>query len=1179
MKQFLLIATGLVLSIVVSAQTANPVEAKKGEKEAAAIIAKYGTYEAAVWMMTRDEWSVFRAWEGYDESRVIEIIQERKKETAKDREQRKQARMASASGCDCWVEPDDTYTLVTTNDWVESGGAGPDVDSWLGPITLIEDGEIWNFNLYGQNYPNFYINSKGTVSFGGGYIDWTPEEFPGATYDQLAAYWADADFRATGELWYKVTAEAVFVNFIDVGYFNNHDDKTNTFQIIFTPEDSDYLPGDNNVQFCYRDMGWAHGDVGGNSGCCGPNPGTVGADRASTTGPNIQYGRFNFLDFTYNGPYGDAPSEQDGVYWLTNKQFTFSTVSQQNNVPPIPTANLGCDTITLCQNDTLEIDLQFLAPETNQQVTIEASVDGNEDGLFIDEILNGANASIVAGYVGGPDNLGFNTITITATDNGSPEAATELVIVVDVIDVELPVLTISGNTTICAGASTVLEASEGFDSYVWSTGCTTPSCEVSTGGQVFVEASIEEGCSASELIPIDQTPYILPDIDINPNPVCSDELATVTVEEDYDSYIWEADWDGGGGEVVTDNGQTAEVTPGIYRLQVEQENGCLGQRVFIVQSVDAFIPDDIWSGAYCEGLETVTFDGGFSNPSEGNLTFWMSSSNDEGWSGSFLNVYIDGELVEILTATTSFQILTVPIEGNQEILIEYISSGSGDEFNDVEFFNCSNQNGVNPSPPFTDGQILFEGMSGCSAEPAFGEWNIVSGPDGDFSDETQFDTDFTPSDYGLYEICFSEAACGVEYCYELEFTEAPTISLSEDEFLLCGTQNASITATIEDLGGTATIDWPTPGQDNVLTNTYSFDTPTVVDGEVTIENGCGSASAPLSIIAQFEPEDPVLEDEILCEGGAVTLDPIDNDTDDLVYTWSFNGDNLMADGETLEADQTGEYCVNISNQCFPEGVEDCAELSIAAEIDPFDPSTPDCDGGDVATVVADLPSDGWTVVWPDGSEGYVYQTSAQGELCATITDPGNCATETYCTNVFIGESPELSPSPNELITLCPEIENTFSLNATFGIDYSWSINCAGEVINLSGSDDLGLASSQLSQDCWGQILTLNGTAFNPCGSASASFEVVIDPCEINIPNIFTPDGTPPNESFVIDGLDVYNDVQLYVYNRWGNKVYESQDYENGDWKGEDASDGTYWYVLLLPNGFEYKGSVTITRGQ
>lgn len=106
--------------------------------------------------------------------------------------------------------------------------------------------------------------------------------------------------------------------------------------------------------------------------------------------------------------------------------------------------------------------MQFLAPETNQQVTIEASVDGNEDGLFIDEILNGANASIVAGYVGGPDNLGFNTITITATDNGSPEAATELVIVVDVIDVELPVLTISGNTTICAGASTVLEASEGL---------------------------------------------------------------------------------------------------------------------------------------------------------------------------------------------------------------------------------------------------------------------------------------------------------------------------------------------------------------------------------------------------------------------------------------------------------------------------------------------------------------------------------------------------------------------------------------------------------------------------------------------------------------------------------------------------------------------------------------------
>ena len=120
-------------------------------------------------------------------------------------------------------------------------------------------------------------------------------------------------------------------------------------------------------------------------------------------------------------------------------------------------------------------------------------------------------------------------------------------------------------------------------------------------------------------------------------------------------------------------------------------------------------------------------------------------------------------------------------------------------------------------------------------------------------------------------------------------------------------------------------------------------------------------------------------------------------------------------------------------------------------------------------------------------------------------------------------------------------------------------------------------SSQLSQDCWGQTLSLNGTATNPCGSASASFEVIIDPCEITIPNVFTPNGDADNVTFSIEGLDVYKDVQLSIFNRWGNLIYESADYQSGDWRGQDQADGTYWYVLVLPNGRDYNGTVTLLR--
>jgi hypothetical protein len=51
-----------------------------------------------------------------------------------------------------------------------------------------------------------------------------------------------------------------------------------------------------------------------------------------------------------------------------------------------------------------------------------------------------------------------------------------------------------------------------------------------------------------------------------------------------------------------------------------------------------------------------------------------------------------------------------------------------------------------------------------------------------------------------------------------------------------------------------------------------------------------------------------------------------------------------------------------------------------------------------------------------------------------------------------------------------------------------------------------------------------------------------------------------------------------VFDRWGNIIYENTNYRN-DWRAQDLSDGTYWYILKLPYGIrtEYKGTVQIMR--
>lgn len=72
-------------------------------------------------------------------------------------------------------------------------------------------------------------------------------------------------------------------------------------------------------------------------------------------------------------------------------------------------------------------------------------------------------------------------------------------------------------------------------------------------------------------------------------------------------------------------------------------------------------------------------------------------------------------------------------------------------------------------------------------------------------------------------------------------------------------------------------------------------------------------------------------------------------------------------------------------------------------------------------------------------------------------------------------------------------------------------------------------------------------------------------CALNIPNIITPDGSGPamNDMFYVANLEKFPGSKLSIYNRWGNKIYETSDYKN-DWSGKKYSDGTYYYVLTVP---------------
>lgn len=88
-------------------------------------------------------------------------------------------------------------------------------------------------------------------------------------------------------------------------------------------------------------------------------------------------------------------------------------------------------------------------------------------------------------------------------------------------------------------------------------------------------------------------------------------------------------------------------------------------------------------------------------------------------------------------------------------------------------------------------------------------------------------------------------------------------------------------------------------------------------------------------------------------------------------------------------------------------------------------------------------------------------------------------------------------------------------------------------------------------------------------------QLTIIDCDIKVPNVVTPNGDNVNEAFKIHGLENFPNSSLYVYNRWGRKLYQSSNYAN-DWK-PDYSAGTYFYVLELPDGRKFNGFFEIFK--
>jgi gliding motility-associated-like protein len=78
---------------------------------------------------------------------------------------------------------------------------------------------------------------------------------------------------------------------------------------------------------------------------------------------------------------------------------------------------------------------------------------------------------------------------------------------------------------------------------------------------------------------------------------------------------------------------------------------------------------------------------------------------------------------------------------------------------------------------------------------------------------------------------------------------------------------------------------------------------------------------------------------------------------------------------------------------------------------------------------------------------------------------------------------------------------------------------------------------------------------------------------------FSPDGDPFNETWQIPCIEKDPNNHVYVYNRWGQLLFDEAGYD-GTWNGivddKPLPDGTYYYVITS-NARTYRGTVTVMR--
>lgn len=385
----------------------------------------------------------------------------------------------------------------------------------------------------------------------------------------------------------------------------------------------------------------------------------------------------------------------------------------------------------------------------------------------------------------------------------------------------------------------------------------------------------------------------------------------------------------------------------------------------------------------------------------------------------------------------------------------------------------------------------------------------------------------------------------------IEILEADTLKSSfikTDVFPCFNDGNGKI--ELSAIGGTPNFKYSIDnGTTYSINSTFENLTPNFYQLIVKDANDCKFVFDEIQI---NEPEEVLIYlvdiQNVLCKGEHSAFIEINNFSSEYSILWS-NGENT----QKIENLVIGNYAVTVTDK---NNCKDTKSLTITEpeklileskteNIACFNEST----GFAEVTISGGVPE--YSYLWSNGNTTSFLQNIIFGEYKITATDANNCT---------ISETLEIT-QPNELKM------NLTALWATTTITPDGSI-----FIDIQGGTpfyDILINAENLRPPydiyaLYSDFYTVTVSDENGCQvSDTINIKAYNLASEIEVPNIFTPNGDGFNDLFLLKAYGLKS-FSCIIVNRWGRQVY-AWDNPNEGWDGKikstPAADGVYFYVI------------------